>query len=57
MQLFHFPSSPQVCKLLGLLAMCDELGIDTVPAEVAPNLRIVPLHSWYSHTFDLNDPR
>ncbi|EFJ52846.1 hypothetical protein VOLCADRAFT_86219, partial [Volvox carteri f. nagariensis] len=50
-----FPDS--FCKLWALLAECDELGVETVAAEVAPGVVVVPLLSWYSATFDTADPR
>ena len=44
-------------KLIALLDICDELGVDTAPAEVAEGVFVVPLFSWYSSTFDEADPR
>jgi hypothetical protein len=45
-----------VCKLLALLGLCDDLGVVTVPAQVAPGLVLVPLLSWYSSAFDPQGP-
>ena len=50
-----FPDS--VCKLLSLVDCCDELGVEVAPAEVARGLFVVPLYSWYSHEYDVDDPR
>ncbi|KXZ52033.1 hypothetical protein GPECTOR_10g1056 [Gonium pectorale] len=44
-------------KLWALLAACDELGVETVAAEVAPGLAVAPLQSWYNAAFDERDPR
>merc|ERR1719326_2199905 len=40
-----------VSKLLELLQACDELGVETAPAEVAEGVFVVPLFSWYSRDF------
>jgi len=40
-----------ICKLLEVLQVCDELGIETAPAEVAAGMFIVPMQSWYSRDF------
>lgn len=40
-----------VSKLLEVLQVCDELGVETAPAEVAAGIFIVPMFSWYSRTF------
>jgi hypothetical protein len=50
-----FPDS--FCKLWALQAACDELGVETVAAEVAPGLLVAPLLSWYNAAFDRADPR
>ncbi|GIM12046.1 hypothetical protein Vretimale_15431, partial [Volvox reticuliferus] len=50
-----FPDS--FSKLWALLAACDELGVETVAAEVIPGLLVVPLFSWYNAAFDIADPR
>eukprot|EP00439_Symbiodinium_sp_Y106_P075708 s1308_g15.t1 len=34
-----------------VLQVCDELGIETAPAEVAAGMFIVPMQSWYSRDF------
>jgi hypothetical protein len=36
--------------------ICQELGVDMGPAEVAKGIFIVPLFSWYNHTFDEKHP-
>ena len=46
-----------VAKLLALYQLCDELGVDTGPAQLSPSAAVLPLDSWYSHTFDARDPR
>ena len=38
------------------MQMCDELEVDTAPAEVAPGLIVVPMLSWYNSAFDVADP-
>ena len=43
-------------KLWALWDACDELGVEVVPAEVAPGVLVAPLLSWYRHTFDTADP-
>jgi len=45
-----------IAKLNALLADCDELGVDVVPAPVCEGLFVVPLLSWYSADFDEADP-
>ena len=30
---------------------CDELGVETAPAEVAAGVFLVPMFSWYSRDF------
>jgi len=40
-----------VAKLLEVLQACDELGVETAPAEVAAGVFVVPLLSWYSRDF------
>ena len=35
-----------LAKLFEILKMCDVLGIDTCPAEVARGVYVVPLYSW-----------
>eukprot|EP00931_Biecheleriopsis_adriatica_P033770 TRINITY_DN19583_c0_g1_i1.p1 TRINITY_DN19583_c0_g1~~TRINITY_DN19583_c0_g1_i1.p1 ORF type:complete len:1546 (+),score=422.12 TRINITY_DN19583_c0_g1_i1:96-4733(+) len=40
-----------VSKLLEVLQVCDELGVETAPAEVAAGLFVVPMYSWYSRDF------
>ena len=36
--------------------ICQELGVDMGPAEVAKGIFIVPLFSWYNHQFDEKHP-
>ena len=36
-----------VQKFLDILRLCDECGVHTRPAWVAPTVAIVPLFSWY----------
>eukprot|EP00403_Amphidinium_massartii_P005538 CAMPEP_0178375254 /NCGR_PEP_ID=MMETSP0689_2-20121128/2791_1 /TAXON_ID=160604 /ORGANISM="Amphidinium massartii, Strain CS-259" /LENGTH=1610 /DNA_ID=CAMNT_0019995237 /DNA_START=1 /DNA_END=4829 /DNA_ORIENTATION=+ len=38
-------------KFLQVMQVCDDLGIDVAPAEVAGGVFIVPLMSWYSREF------
>uniref|UniRef100_A0A7S4QD74 J domain-containing protein n=1 Tax=Alexandrium monilatum TaxID=311494 RepID=A0A7S4QD74_9DINO len=40
-----------VSKLLEVLKVCDELGVETAPAEVAGGVFVVPMLSWYSRDF------
>jgi len=40
-----------VSKLLEVLQVCDEMGIETAPAEVAAGVFVVPMYSWYSRDF------
>lgn len=40
-----------VSKLLEVLQVCDELGVETAPAEVAAGVFLVPMFSWYSRDF------
>eukprot|EP00656_Telonema_subtile_P035109 TRINITY_DN39109_c0_g1_i1.p1 TRINITY_DN39109_c0_g1~~TRINITY_DN39109_c0_g1_i1.p1 ORF type:complete len:545 (+),score=183.82 TRINITY_DN39109_c0_g1_i1:142-1776(+) len=51
----RFPDS--ICKLHSLLATCDELGVDSMPARVAEGVWVVPLLSWYNAQYDPTDPR
>lgn len=46
-----------VAKLIALWQMCDELGVDTGPAQLSPQLAVLPLDSWYSCEFDKHDPK
>lgn len=46
-----------VAKLLEILQLCDELGVETAPAEVAEGVFVVPLFSWYSRDFISRDLR
>lgn len=34
-----------------VLQVCDELGVETAPAEVAAGLFVLPMFSWYSRDF------
>lgn len=38
-------------KFLEVLHVCDEIGVETTPAEIAAGLFVVPLMSWYSRDF------
>lgn len=40
-----------VSKLLEVLKVCDELGIEIAPAEIAGGVFVVPMYSWYSRDF------
>jgi len=40
-----------VSKLLEVLKVCDDLGVETAPAEIAAGVFIVPMFSWYSRDF------
>ncbi|CAE7468321.1 sti1 [Symbiodinium sp. CCMP2592] len=46
----RFPDS--IAKLLGLLAACDQIGVDMFPAAISQDVYVVPLHSWYNAEFD-----
>ena len=46
-----------VQKFLDILKLCDECGVHTRPAWVAPGVAIVPLFSWYKTTFFPNGDR
>jgi hypothetical protein len=50
-------SRKQIVQMIALLDMCDELGVETSPAEVAEGVFIIPLFSWYNSSFDEADPR
>eukprot|EP00873_Tetraselmis_striata_P021276 jgi/Tetstr1/441540/TSEL_029770.t1 len=45
-----------ICKMFRLMDICDEIDVDMGPAEVAKDVFIVPLFSWYSCTFDEANP-
>lgn len=49
-----YPDS--VAKLFSIFEACDELGVDVFPAAVCEGVFIVPLLSWYTAEFDLQDP-
>lgn len=49
-----YPDS--LAKLLGIMEMCDELGVDCFPSAVSEDVFVVPLLSWYSADFDDKDP-
>jgi len=38
-------------KFLEVLQVCDDLGVETAPAEVAAGVFVVPMFSWYSRDF------
>jgi len=40
-----------ISKLLEVLQVCDELGVETAPAEVAEGVFVVPMFSWYARDF------
>jgi len=46
-----------VSKLLEVLKVCDEMGVETAPAEVAVGVFVVPLLSWYSRDFISREAR
>ncbi|KAJ9534221.1 hypothetical protein QJQ45_006958 [Haematococcus lacustris] len=46
-----------LAKLLAFWAMCDALDVDVATAQVHPDLVVVPLLSWYHHSWDIDDPR
>eukprot|EP00403_Amphidinium_massartii_P001762 CAMPEP_0178380770 /NCGR_PEP_ID=MMETSP0689_2-20121128/5636_1 /TAXON_ID=160604 /ORGANISM="Amphidinium massartii, Strain CS-259" /LENGTH=1354 /DNA_ID=CAMNT_0020000927 /DNA_START=95 /DNA_END=4155 /DNA_ORIENTATION=- len=50
----RFPDS--VAKLTALLEACTEIDVDTCPSQVAEDLFVVPLFSWYNYQFDVADP-
>ena len=43
----EYPDS--ICKLMAMLNVFDEIGVEMGPAEVARGLFVVPLYSWYNH--------
>ncbi|QDZ25818.1 putative metallophosphatase [Chloropicon primus] len=49
-----YPDS--IAKMGAMHNVCQELGVDMGPAEVAQGIFVVPLFSWYNHTFDERDP-
>ena len=49
-----YPDS--IAKLGAMHNVCQECDVDLGPAEVAEGLYVVPLFSWYNHTFDEKDP-
>jgi len=53
-EIHRFPDS--LCKLWGMMDLCDELGVDMFPAAVAKDVFVVPLLSWYTAEFDTKDP-
>jgi len=46
-----------VSKLLEVLKVCDDLGVETAPAEVAGGVFITPMFSWYSRDFISREKR
>jgi UDP-2,3-diacylglucosamine pyrophosphatase LpxH len=48
--------SDSFTKLLAIIDVCDEVGVDIAPAAVCKGVFIVPLLSWYTAEFDLSDP-
>ncbi|CAK0794644.1 unnamed protein product, partial [Prorocentrum cordatum] len=40
-----------VSKLLEVLQVCDELGVEVAPAEVAAGVFVVPMFSWHDRGF------
>lgn len=50
----EYPDS--ICKLLTLFDLCDDLGVEMAPAEVARGMFVVPLLSWYNYHYDEYDP-
>jgi len=40
-----------VSKFLEVLQVCDELGVETAPAEVSAGVFVVPMFSWYARDF------
>merc|ERR1712224_255708 len=46
-----------IAKLLAVLQACDELGVDTAPAEVAEGVFVAPLLSWSSREFVTREMR
>lgn len=40
-----------ISKFLEVLQVCDEMGIETAPAEVAAGIFVLPMFSWYSRDF------
>ena len=50
----EYPDS--VAKFCAFLDLCDELDVDTGPAEVCCGLFVLPLFSWCAVAFDEDDP-
>jgi len=50
----RFPDS--LSKFHGILAACDQIGVDVFPAAIAEDVFIIPLFSWYNPEFDEKDP-
>lgn len=46
-----------VARSLAIWQLCDELDVDTGPAQLNPSLTVVPLDAWYHYSFDHYDPR
>lgn len=42
----EYPDS--ICKLMAMMNVFDEIGVEMGPAEVAKGLYVVPLYSWYN---------
>jgi len=53
----HRSMVDSMAKLLDVLQVCDELGVDTAPAEVAGGVFVVPMFSWYSRDFISREKR
>ena len=49
-----YPDS--IAKLAAMHNVCQEVGADIGPAEVAQGVFVVPMFSWYNHQFDEGDP-
>jgi tetratricopeptide (TPR) repeat protein len=47
----HRSMGDSMSKLLEVLQVCDELGVETTAAEVAAGVYVVPMFSWYSRDF------
>lgn len=45
-----------MAKMLKIYETCDEIGIDTSPAQICQDVFLVPMAGWYNAQFDEKDP-
>lgn len=53
----HKMFGDSLAKLLEVLQVCDDLGVETTPAEVGEGVFVVPFLSWYSRDFISREQR